>query len=203
MATKHDYVGGDGVYRNPFFPDLKLTPAIYWAAQSAEIEALWDMPDDARMARAMELAAKGFAIDKLIHFLGMDPVTIMGLRALDGFTWVPNAMQPALVTYPGVVFPGASAQYDADHAPPGSIKVSVDPKDYPARVPAVPEVPNLLPIVGNFMGGGFYGAGRGANEHTVTDGKGYTTADGTLVIAHVYSGLMNTNSWGCYFTKSR
>lgn len=201
MATKHDYVGGDGVYRNPFFPDLKLTPAIYWAAQAAEIEALWDMPDDARMARAMELAVKGFAIDKLIHFLGMDPVTIMGLRTLDGFTWVPNAMQPALVTYPGVVFPGATAQYDAEHAPPGSIPVSVDPKDYPPRVTAAQVPSDGSPVVGNAMGGGFYGAGKGANAHTVIDGHGFTAADGTLVIAHVYSGLMNLTSWGCYFTR--
>lgn len=201
MATKHDYISGDGVYRNPYFPDLKLTPAIYWAAQPAEIEALWDMQDDARMARAMELAVKGFSIDKNIHFLGMDPVTIMGLRSLDGFTWVPNAMQPALVTYPGVVFPGANAQYDADHPPPGSIKVSVDPADYPARVHVAPPPVEASNLVGNAMGGGFYGRGKGAGPGTVSDGLVYTAPDGTPVIAHVYHGLFNLTDWGCFFAK--
>lgn len=137
----------------------QLTTQIYRDAQKSEIVALMDMPSNdmvAKGAKAAELNDQGFIIDREIHIWGWDPVLTMLSRASLGYTWVPNAFQPNLVDplKTGVHDPGTTPT-DMTKPWPNSIKVSLDPADYPPIHPATAPQP-VLGVVGTPYGDGTY-----------------------------------------------
>lgn len=107
-----------------------LTDQIYWASQPPAVQALQQFSGVARAKQAMALAAEGYTIDVAIMANGWDAVKTMQLRQSYGYTWVPSALQPAVLVPPGLSFPGFP-NYDASVIPSGSIKVSLDAADYP------------------------------------------------------------------------
>lgn len=127
---------------------------IYWAAKHPSVRALRDMQpapgEDAidllpkRIAEGHRLAQEGHILDKEIDIQFADvpsaPWQIMHRRMSLGYTWVPSALQPNIEMAPGLAGPQAPA-YDPANPPRGSIKVSVDPKDYPAFDPPKPAAP--------------------------------------------------------------
>jgi hypothetical protein len=98
----------------------------YWVEQPAEVQQLRHIDDpDQAMAKAQELASKGYAIDRMIMVHGWDPYQTMLTRQIYGYTWVPSIDQPSVELGPGVSFP-VGKPYDPNNPPPGSIKVSTD-----------------------------------------------------------------------------
>jgi hypothetical protein len=116
--------------------------ATYWASKAPEILKLRDAvrvhPEDAyaiSRAFAESLAARGklsapYLVDVPIMTWGWDPLLTMQLRMQYGYMWVPSALTPPVEVAPGIVVPGMPS-YDPNNPPPLSIKVSVDPADYP------------------------------------------------------------------------
>lgn len=132
---------------------------IYWAHWHPSIAALALLDQGiARQTRALDLAKKGFIIDKSIMSDGWDPYDTMSDRIQDGYPWIPNILQPPLTLAPGVTpFPGAFPQ--SKKRPANAIKVSLDLKDYApfSRPPAPPVLPPpSLSLVGLDLGGGTY-----------------------------------------------
>jgi hypothetical protein len=122
-------------------PSGSAFDAAYWAHQPPEVRELRDMTDaNQRLSRASDLAMKGFTIDVPIMAWAFDPYYTMRLRRDYGFTWVPSALQPPVSIAPSLTMPG-TAPYDPNAAPPGSIKVSLDPADYPPFNPPAPPAP--------------------------------------------------------------
>jgi len=116
--------------------------ALYYASKPPAVAALKDIGDDGkRVAAANALAIQGYVIDLQIDGLGDDPFWYMTFRKENGYTWWPSALQPPISELPGLAgFPGVTP-YDPLHPPPGSIKVSIDPADYPPFNPPKPVVP--------------------------------------------------------------
>jgi hypothetical protein len=101
-----------------------MTPAdAYWAEQPAAVQALRYMPVEERGTYAEGLAAEGYTIDVPIMVDGQDPLAIMIMREIDGYTWVPSGLQPNIPAGPGMEVPGA-VPYNPNDPPPGSIQVS-------------------------------------------------------------------------------
>lgn len=190
------------------FPDAALTADQYWNHQPAAVRELRGIDankDDSapRAERAMELAKAGYTIDVAIMVNRYNPVCMMGLRLAQGFAWIPSALQSPILVMPGLVFPGLPS-YDPAHPPEGSIKVSLDPKDYPlaADLQALKdekEHSDLLKgaqVIGSCysIGGpkpicGVGPAGfHGATGEIVTEG-------GKSYVAHVVRGLMGVTIW--------
>lgn len=120
--------------------DQSTFDAAYWSHQHPEVAALRDVQDfDSRAAQAMSLAAQGAIIDVPIMVWQWDPYLVMKYRLDLGYSWVPSALQPPLNIAPGIVQPG-TPPYDPTHPPVGSIKVSINPADYPPFAPAPPPV---------------------------------------------------------------
>ena len=118
----------------------------YWASQPPEVRSLPSVDDqDARAARAADLASKGFVIDVPIMVWAWDAYLVMKLRSDFGYTWVPAALQTPVAMAPGTSAPGA-IPYDPAHPPSGSIHVSLNPADYP---PFNPPAPASSPTAGN------------------------------------------------------
>lgn len=112
---------------------------MYWAHQPPEVRAQRGNMDS---SEAATLAMKGYAIDVPIMVWGWSAYNVMSLRQSYGFTWVPSALQPPLANGPGVTLPNQEP-YDPKNPPAGSIKVSLDPTDYPPFV----ETPTNAPAV--------------------------------------------------------
>ena len=111
----------------PAVDKSKMTPTdAYWAEQPPAVQALRDMPDNQKFEAARNLAAEGYTIDVPIMVWGWDPLVTMTLRQNDGYTWVPSALQPNIPIGPGITNVWNLPSYDANHPPPGSIKVSTD-----------------------------------------------------------------------------
>ncbi len=114
----------------------------YWLHQPPEVRSLNSdagiSDPAAQQLRASQLAMKGFTIDVPIMVWGWDPYTVMGIRKALGYKWVPSALGPAVQLAPGLSDPGLPP-YDPNNPPPGAIKVSIDPADYPPfELPAAP-----------------------------------------------------------------
>ncbi|MCL6507147.1 MAG: hypothetical protein K6T59_08975 [Bryobacteraceae bacterium] len=105
--------------------DWQASAEAYWSRQPEEVRRLRNVEDlREREALAAELAAKGHTIDVPIMVWGSDPLRVMLLRRLYGYTWVPSALQPSVAVAPGIEFPGLPA-YDATQPPAGSILVDL------------------------------------------------------------------------------
>lgn len=107
----------------PAMPFATSTDA-YWAAQPPEVQELRRIEDrGAREARAWQLAAQGFTIDRDIMINLWNPYARMRSRLEAGYTWVPALGQPEIEVSPGLTFPGKKS-YDPANPPPGSIIVT-------------------------------------------------------------------------------
>lgn len=105
--------------------DWRASAEEYWSRQPEEVRRLREITDlGERETLAAQLAQKGHAIDVPIMVWGSDPLRIMLLRRLYGYTWVPSALQPPVAVAPGIEFPGLPA-YDATRPPEGSIPVDL------------------------------------------------------------------------------
>ena len=166
----------------------------YWAFQPPEVRGLPSLEDqDSRAKRAAELAAKGFVIDVPIMVWSWDPYLVMKLRSDFGYTWVPAALQPPVTIAPGLSAPG-SVPYDGAHPPSGSIRVSVNPADYPPfNPPAPPQSPAATTEpVGQQSLGVLYYAVPGEN---FPDGAKFTDARGTFLKHVVITPFGRMNYW--------
>lgn len=140
----------------------------YWNSFPAPVRALRNISDDvARYEAAVTLAKQGFPIDVEIMVNGATPYLEQWQRLVDGFTWVPNAMQPRIGFSEGINNP-PYVPYDPANPPVGSLKVSVNPSDYPPNADIPP--PNPPPVQStNLVGvpmmvGGFALSGTAATE---------------------------------------
>lgn len=126
---------------------------MYWAHQPPELHELFELPSDKRQDRAVELALKGFTVDGPIMVYGWGPFQTMSLRMLYGFTWVPSLLGQPVKIAPGLGSPGNLPPYDPKNPPAGSIKVSLDPVDYPPfALPEKPPAPSgEVSPVGDFI----------------------------------------------------
>lgn len=205
MSRASEYKDAQGNYKNPYFPDAELTPDIFWAYFTPAVQALRELNVDtpaeasARFELLIKLLGAGEIIpSREVALYGYDPVTFVGVCELDGFKWFPSFGEPNV--FPQAVGAPGFPQYDADHPPVRSFPISLKASKWPPKVKPTQsptEVPKLL--VGNSMGGGFYGAGPGASQFTVTPGAPYTAADGRTVYAYVSTGFLGSG-WSCYFS---
>lgn len=116
----------------------KFDPA-YWASQPDPVRALQYISDATqRIDTAIVLSRQGYVIDAPIMVTGYSPYAVMWLRVFYGYTWVPSALQQPVCSAPGIQTPYCQ-QYDPTKPPVGSIKVSLDLRDYPAFDPAFKE----------------------------------------------------------------
>jgi len=94
----------------------------YWASQPAAVQQLQNIQDPVQKVQlATQLAQEGYSIDVPIMVWGWDPQIATQLRASQGYTWVPSALQQPVEVAPGLTFNGQS--YNAAHPPAGSIAV--------------------------------------------------------------------------------
>lgn len=164
---------------------VSLTADAYWAHQPPAVQALRNSQN---FDLAMDLAKRGYVIDEAIMLWGWDAVSTMAQRVIDGYTWVPSVAQPNIPIGPGIINVWNIQSYDKDHAPAGSVIVSVNAADYPPFfVPTTPAPTVDEPLVGLAIGGGYYRPGMGAAKGgiiRVTDGQ-KVEQDGVEYIAHV------------------
>jgi hypothetical protein len=156
--------------------------AVYWAHQPPAIQALAQIQDfTQRSTQAMTLATQGYTIDVPIMVWGWDPYLVMSQRIAYGYTWVPSALMGPITLAPGVSQPGAAA-YDPNNPASGSIKVSLNPADYPPyNPPPVPVVPvPATSLVGVTLGSGFWQAigNMLPNGTSLANGQSYADPDG-------------------------
>lgn len=126
----------------------------YWLSKPPEVRRLDPNVTNTEAERqiiAVECADKGHIVDVPIMVFGAHPYHTMLIRQGLGFTWVPSALQAPVNVAPGLQFPG-EVPYDPDKPPQGSIKVSVDPKDYPPFNPPVVQLPPNTVAVGAYTG---------------------------------------------------
>jgi hypothetical protein len=101
-----------------------MTPAdVYWAEQPPAVQQLRYMQTDERAGYAEQLAAEGYTIDVPIMVDGGDPLAVMIQREIDGYTWVPSALQANIPAGPGMDVPG-EPEYAPNDPPAGSIQVT-------------------------------------------------------------------------------
>ncbi len=133
-----------------------LTNDVYWESHPPEVRKLKDCPElKACEKQAEDLAKAGFKIDVPIMVFHWDAAKVMQMRKAYGFTWVPSALMPNIEIAPGLISHGLSP-YDPDSPPTGSIKVSVDAKDYPKYDRPVPVATTPASIVGKHSIGNLY-----------------------------------------------
>ena len=167
---------------------------VYWAFQPPEVRALPSIPDqDSRATRAADLASKGFVIDVPIMVWSWDAFLVMKQRADFGYTWVPAALQTPISIAPGLSAPG-TIPYDPAHPPAGSIKVSINPADYPPFAPPVvtPSPTATNDPVGPQSIGVLYNSVPGENY---PDGATFTDSRGTFLKHVVITPFGRMNYW--------
>lgn len=120
---------------------------MYLLSRQPAVAALFAMPKgQARIQQAMALAKQGYVIDGEIDAEGEDFYWRTSNRKAMGATWWPSILQPPISILPGLSpFPGVVA-YDPANPPLGSIKVSLDPADYPAYVAPKLPTPAVAPV---------------------------------------------------------
>lgn len=91
----------------------------------------------------------GLPIDFMIMMNGWDALTTMSVRINDGYDYVPAYGQPNINVAPGLSMPGVPSNYQVV-PPAGSIKVSINPVDYPPFNPPSIPVPTAPITVGPF-----------------------------------------------------
>jgi hypothetical protein len=180
-------------YKNPYFPEATLTPDIYWAHQPPAVRALRNLDPQQVGIQAKQLADNNYVIDVPIMVYQWDPVTVMGLRKVWGYSWVPSGNQANVPVVPGLVVPGLPS-YDPTKPPAGSIKVSIDAVDYPSfDPPPPPPPPPSTALVGPRIWANVYTFGPGAKDSRgnllVNDGQ-QVTQDGITYVAQRSTGLM-------------
>ena len=169
----------------------------YWASEPPELQALPAIEDlTQRSTRAAVLATQGFIVDVPIMVWGWDPYLVMTMRENYGYTWVPSALQSNVTVAPGVTQPGAVA-YDPTHPPQGSIKVSINPADYPPyNPPPAPAPAAQLATGGDPVGplsiGTLYLSVAG---DTSPDGTKFTDSRGTFLKHVTVTPFGRTNYW--------
>ncbi len=189
-------------YQNPYFPEATLTPDIYWANQPPAVRALRNLSPEDVGGAAKQLSDQGFLIDVPIMVYQWDPVTVMGLRRVWGYTWVPSGAQANVPVVPGLVVPGMP-EYDPKNAPANSIKVSIDAADYPPFDPPPPPLPPpSTALVGTRIWANVFTFAPGARDvqgnFMVNDGQ-QITQDGASYVAHRSTTLMGET---LYFTRT-
>lgn len=119
------------IYRLSLPPTLR---ALYDRAQADKTDRTGLTKD------AFAAAELGYKVDVPIMVWGWAPFDVMTMRANYGYTWVPAALGAPVIMAPGLHAPGY-ADYDALNPPAGSIRVSLNPNDYP------PFDPPVIPVV--------------------------------------------------------
>ena len=166
---------------------------LYWAHQPPEVRGLPGIVDqNQRGNRAIELAMKGFSIDVPIMVWGWDALNVMQMRQSYGYTWVPSALMPPVTAAPGIRSP-VTIPYDPNNPPPGAIKVSTDPTDYPPFDPPAPPGPIADAVGGPILGmpNMFYAL---APASAWPDGAIASNSRGTFRLHHV-RGPMGDSAW--------
>lgn len=181
---------------------------MYWASLPTPVQALRFMNDDPpppgpkgellegpRTSLAKQLLAQGFSIDVPIMVWNWDPLTTQSWRLQDGYTWVTAAGQPNIPIAPGLSEPG-QPPYDPANPPAGSIKVSINPADYPPyAVPAVPAPPVSKALVGPVYNDG------NPNDHialmpaSAQYRDGQTIEVGSITYLFVYKSVFSQPIW--------
>lgn len=124
-----------------------------------DVRAVYDMPSvdaegnvqvGAILAAAEKLAHQGRLIDNETVCWKWSAWWCMQQRKALGETWVPSALQLPLGSPNGIAAPGVSPEpgqtaYDPANPPAGSLKVSIDPADFPPADPAVPVPTQVVP----------------------------------------------------------
>lgn len=123
----------------------------YWKSFPPEIDNLRFARPEERESIAKTLSSR-IIIDAPIMVWGWDPFLTMTMREWYGYTWVPSAFQPQVAVAPGLWVPGVPS-YDPLNIPPGAVRVSTDPADYPPFRPPKPAPtpapdPNSSPVGG-------------------------------------------------------
>ncbi len=173
-------------YRASLPPELRDLMAMQ-ESSPADVEA--------KTRRAADLAQKGFTVDVPIMLWGWDPYLVMRLRQQFGYTWVPSALQPPIAVAPGLPGFGTLAPYDPLHPPPGSIRVSLNPADYPPFNPpaaSLSQAPASDDPVGLQSVGSLYLSVAG---EAYPDGAKYTDGRGTFLKHVTITPFGRTNYW--------
>ena len=129
-----------------------LRPELLTLTQNYEHKYFVGSPEYDPKAAATLLAdamATGHTIDTQIMLWGMDPYTVMFMRVLYGYTYVPSFGQPNFTSSPGNASPFQESNIQAG-VPAGTIAVSLNPADYPPYV--APIVPPPIPLSTNPVG---------------------------------------------------
>jgi hypothetical protein len=134
---------------------------IYVASKHPDLRALWTIESqEARVAAARPLESR-FLMSEEIDVQGWDPFTVESLWIRYGYTWVPSSLQNPIVEAPGLN-DQHDPPYDPNNPPPGSVKVSIDPKDYLPFGPPPPPPPTDptagLSPVGSLLHDDVYGS---------------------------------------------
>ncbi len=138
---------------------------VYWNAQPAAVRTVKSMQSlsPERLTKAVELARAGYRVDAQIVALGFEPWGTMKGRQLNGFKWAPALLQD----YSLVMWPLNPWELGPNSpAPEGTIKVSLDPADYPAIDQPVKEdtsQPRSANPVGTQIYGNVYSGNFGDN----------------------------------------
>lgn len=164
--------------------DQQKFDAAFVASQSPAARAVLAMPVGssaqliARESAALALAKQGYPVEGKIFGWGFDPFLTFQNYQQAGYTWVPNVLQAPPLP-PGLTFPGVPA-YDPNNAPAGSIKVDLNPADYPPyaqpSTPAPPPAPAYY--IGPLIPGStteYYTYDAQPDGFTVTTSKGTFT----------------------------
>lgn len=124
--------------------------AAYIASKDPQLQALWakriagNVDGGSLIAEAEALARSG---DALVlgecDAWGETPYFFMATKKIAGYAWWPNMMQPV---------PGSPSGFsDPNVRPPGALRVSIDPADFPPFNPPVITPPAAPSLIGNFM----------------------------------------------------
>ena len=148
---------------------------IYWAAQPPAVRALKDMPNGPdKQNAAVALAKQGFTVDTFIGFFGFEPWGTMSARQMEGLRWAPALLMDVHM----VPNPLTTDQVGPNTPmPPGAIKTSLDPADYPPFDP--PPQPASVTKVADPVGPGIPGVNIYMDYSNGTWNVGETYKDDT------------------------